>query len=525
MFSKIGKLYRTTRHLTFQQLIFRFIYTFKINKILKCNITLEHEEDLHLFPIIQSKPTYQQESNQFNFLNKRVKFEGEIDWNFSNNGKLWAYNLCYLDFITQENISSNRLSKILEEFNSSYSRLRYGLEPYPTSLRILNLTKTLSQRKYDKILVKILRRDIINLYNSIEYHLLGNHLLENGFALYFAAHIYPKNNKLINKAIKILSKELEVQILNDGGHFERSLMYHQIVLSRLLECISLSKSNPQNWNSGFLDFLMQKAEKMLGWLNSITDKGQVFVRFNDSIEGISPTSLEILKLSKSLKLNSASTTLTDSGFRKFKCNDLLLVTNTGGIISDYQPGHSHANTFSFLLFEKSKPIIVDPGITTYEKNQSRLQERSTTNHNTINVKGINNNEVWSSFRVGRRARVKILQENLDYVKAIHDGYSYINLLHSRTWKIEKKFILILDELIGKKSSDGEFNIHLHPEVEIQKISNHKVLLNDNITIEVNDDLILNISSYDYAIGFNSFIKSKKIYGLFKDKLETKITIH
>lgn len=524
MFSELARLFRTIRHLTLKQFVFRIIYNFRINKFLKCNVTLGNEEDLHVFSIIHPETTYLQESNRFKFLNTSVTFKEEIDWNYSNKGKLWTYNICYLDFINQDNISSNFVTKILNEFNSSYPSLRHGVEPYPTSLRIINLTKIFSQKKYNKILLKILKRDIVSLYNSIEYHILGNHLLENGFALYFAAHIYPKDNKLKNKAIKILRKELEEQILNDGAHFERSLMYHQIILSRLLECISLSKSNPNEWNSIFLDFLIPKAEKMLGWLNSITEKGQVFVRFNDSIEGISPTTFKILKFSKSLGFNSRSTTLTDSGFRKFKVNDLLMITNTGGIISDYQPGHSHANTFSFLLFDKTKPIIVDPGISTYENNQSRLQQRSTINHNTININGVNNNEVWSSFRVGRRAKVKIIQENKDYLEAVHNGYSHINLLHSRSWKIEKNSIRILDELIGEKSTNGEFNIHLHPEVKVQKISNYKIIVNDNIIIEVNSNMILEISSFDYAVGFNRLKKSKKIHGLFQNKIEMKITL-
>jgi len=497
----------------------------KLNGAFRYKFSLDSKHPLISFPFVHQNLSYHKELNEFSFLNKKVCFSDKIDWNFSENGKLWTYNLCYLDFINQKNLETTKVTEILNGFYTGYDTIISGKDPYPTSLRIMNLIKLMSNGKHyhDDNLSKILFSDLRRLLKSVEYHLLGNHVLENGFALYFAVHAYPTNHKLRNKAIKILRKELEEQILNDGAHFERSLMYHQIILSRLLECISLSKSNPHEWNSSFLDFLISKAEKMLGWLNSITERGQVFIRFNDSIEGISPTTFEILRFSKYLELNSISTTLTDSGFRKFKVNDLLMITNTGRIISDYQPGHSHANTFSFLLFDKTKPIIVDPGISTYENNRLRLQQRSTTNHNTININGINNNEVWSSFRVGRRAKVKIIQEHTDYLKAVHNGYSHINLLHSRSWKVEEKSIRILDELIGK-SAIGEFNIHLHPEVKVQKISSYKVLLNDNLIIEVNSNAPLEISSYDYAVGFNRLKKSLKIHGQFQNKTETLITI-
>lgn len=525
MFKTIGVISRTVRYLTLQQILYRVLYALKLNRVFRFKVSLNIKHPLISFPFLHPSHSYYKESNEFSFLNKKVCFSDKIDWNFSENGKLWTYNLCYLDFINQKNLEITKVTEVLNDFNITYNTIISGKDPYPTSLRIMNLIKIMSNEKHchDDNLSKILFSDIRRLLKSIEYHLLGNHVLENGFALYFAAHAYPTNQKLRNKALKILRKELEEQILNDGAHFERSLMYHQIILSRLLECISLSKSNAYEWNSTFIDFLIAKAEKMLGWLNSITENGQIFVRFNDSIEGISPNTFEIIKFSKSLGIKSMTTTLADSGFRKFKMNDLLLITNTGGIISDYQPGHSHANTFSFLLFDKTKPIIVDPGVSTYENNRLRLQQRSTTNHNTININGINNNEVWSSFRVGRRAKVRIIQEQTDYLKAVHNGYSHINLFHSRSWKFEKKSIQILDELIGK-SANGEFNIHLHPEVKVQKISSFKLLLNDNLIIEVNSNAPLEISSYDYAVGFNILKKSTKIHGQFQSKVETLITI-
>ena len=43
-------------------------------------------------------------NNSFEFLNLKKEFS-EIDWNYSNNGKLWTYNLNYFDFLNQENIS------------------------------------------------------------------------------------------------------------------------------------------------------------------------------------------------------------------------------------------------------------------------------------------------------------------------------------------------------------------------------------------------------------------------------------
>jgi uncharacterized heparinase superfamily protein len=96
---------------------------------------------------------------------------------------------------------------------------------------------------------------------NLEYHLLGNHLLENGFALLFAAVLFPES-PLSRKAEEIIRAELGEQILADGAHFELSPMYHQIILDRLLESINILQSN--NLFSQLLPVLCDKASVMLG---------------------------------------------------------------------------------------------------------------------------------------------------------------------------------------------------------------------------------------------------------------------
>ena len=98
----------------------------------------------------------------------------------------------------------------------------------------------------------------------MEYHILGNHLLENGYALLFGAY-YFGDKKLYEKAYQIVSEELEEQILEDGAHFELSPMYHQILLNRLLDCIYLVNSNI--FLKDDLEFEMVIADDGKTWVN------------------------------------------------------------------------------------------------------------------------------------------------------------------------------------------------------------------------------------------------------------------
>ena len=118
-----------------------------------------------------------------------------------------------------------------------------------------------------------------SINENIEYHLLGNHLLENTFSLLFGA-FYFKNEKLYNKSKKLLKTQLNEQILEDGGHFELSPMYHQIMLFRVLDCIQLVKLN--SWkNDDLLNLLKVSSSKMFktgsGQSNPLVSNVTIFI--------------------------------------------------------------------------------------------------------------------------------------------------------------------------------------------------------------------------------------------------------
>ena len=116
------------------------------------------------------------------------------------------------------------------------------LHPYPTSLRIINTAKFIS--KWDikeDWLYNELVSDLKFLSGRLEYHLLANHLLENAFALYIGGLITDQK-EITQKGKKLLIRELKEQILNDGMHYERSPMYHVIILERLLDALNFAKA-------------------------------------------------------------------------------------------------------------------------------------------------------------------------------------------------------------------------------------------------------------------------------------------
>src|SRR5690606_33259204 len=129
--------------------------------------------------------------DQSSFLNLLKEFDREIDWNEDSYGKLWNYNLQYLDFLRQSNIPDQVKLDLLYQLYMGLEKGEVKLEPYPASLRIMNVIRFLSPLQTpDQKLQQWLQAEINYLSQNLEYHLLGNHLLENGFALLMGGHYY-----------------------------------------------------------------------------------------------------------------------------------------------------------------------------------------------------------------------------------------------------------------------------------------------------------------------------------------------
>jgi len=517
---KIKQLLVTISYLKYRQIYYRIFYGLRKHLRTKLHYTykltlpsttqkLLLNESIKSFDSLDSLDYY-----KFNFLNKTYIFSENIDWNFSTYGKLWTYNLNYFDYLVQVNIDNDLALMTIYDFIDNIDVIKDGLEPFPISLRGINWIKYISKNNLnDTKIDNSLYAQYKILMDNIEYHLLGNHLLENGFSLLFAAY-YFKDTLFYKKAKKILTEELEEQILQDGGHFELSPMYHQIMLFRLLDCINLLQNN--HWkDKALLIFLQKKAEIMLGWLEIITFKNGDIPLLNDSTNGIAPTTKALFEYASRLNVVKQEQKLSDSGYRKFANDKYECVVDMGNIGPDYIPGHAHADTFSFVLYLEEIPFIIDAGLSTYETNKCRTYERSTSAHNTVEVNSTNQSNVWGGFRVAERAHIVSLHENDKEITATHNGYmKNFSTLHARTFKFEENSIIVIDDIIAKDLPKTIARLHFHPNVDENMIYKHINL----------HELDYSIKEYLYATEFNKHIKSKMIEINFSKKLEIRIAL-
>lgn len=483
-------LYRTIRHLKMIQMFYQLKNRF-FNSEYVSHVSPEVNLcRLMTLPVCKEKSV---NGNDFSFLNLTCGFS---TWDFSENGLLFTYNLNYFDFINDGNIDFNQVSRWIDKYVDELPKITFGLDPYPIALRGINWIKFILANS-DRIERDQRKRWNDSLYSQykllekkLEWHLLGNHLLENFYSLYIAS-IYFNDREMFLRYSYLLRRELDEQILPDGAHFEQSPMYHCILLDRLLDCCNLSLANilfegQHEANS----YLKEKASLMLGHLESLMYMDGDIPMLNDSAQGIAPTTSELFDYAIRLGVTWSKLSLKECGYRRWTNSKYQVLLDVGNITAAYQPGHSHADTFNYELRIDGLPFVVDTGISTYEKNARRQFERSTIAHNCVSPNGRDSSEVWGGFRVGRRCHSQIIQESENSIVAWHDGFGPF---------CKRRFKLLPDGFIVEDwfDMDAVSYIHIAANADIKRIS-----------VEGASDV--RVKDYMYSTEYNKFHKGKVV---------------
>lgn len=516
-FHQVKRVYYTLIHLKLTQVYYRIKYRLiKPKRIVTLWEGVINQVNLIDFPEKQKSLSIKGNRWSFRFLNLEQSFsENRVNWSFRDFGMLWTFNLNYFDWLHQPGMSKNEGLKTLSHYFATSSNNSIILHPYPTSLRIINTAKFICkwQIKEDWIYNEM-ASDLKFVSRRLEYHLLANHLLENAFALYIGGLI-TCTNKLVHKGKKLLERELKIQILGDGMHFERSPMYHMIILERLLDALNFANAYNEELSSLLKFYSIRMTRLVLNWKS--LDR---IPMMQDSTYDISLSVQVLLNYSKSLLDKEYPTSpidLKESGYRMLGNGTFIVFANVGNIGPSYQPGHSHADELNFELFHKGRPIIVDSGISTYNKNDRRQLERSTRNHNCLCLNNKNTSDVWSGFRVGRRAKVKFLDGNQGF-QAEHDGYK--PLIIKRIWNFTKQSINIEDEILYQsKSTSNSSNLeaigrfHINPDLVVEQQTETIFKIGDKIILELKSSSCQEkiwIKEFNYSLGLNKLVMGQVI---------------
>lgn len=483
-----GRLWRTVRHLRpvqfYGRLWFRFV---RPRPAIAPAPGIRHQAGIWKPPACRAPGMTG--PGVFRFLNEAGAL-ADHGWDDPAKAKLWRYNQHYFDDLNAEAAAARapwHHALIADWIATNGPGHGTGWEPYPTSLRIVNWVKwALTGNTLDEAARHSLAIQTRWLTRRLEWHLLGNHLFANAKAMVFAGLWFdgPEAEGWLANGTRILAREIPEQILPDGGQFELSPMYHALALEDFLDLVNIARAFGRD---DLADRWGAPVSSMLDWLAAMTHPDDDLAFFNDTAIGIAPANDRLTAYAEALGFArpghpDGPLHLQASGYARLSAGPAVVIADLGQIGPDYLPGHAHADTLSFELSLRNRRVIVNSGTSVYGLGPERLRQRATAAHSTLMIDGQDSSEVWSGFRVGRRARllgVRVARDGAaQQAEGAHDGYRHMPgaPLHSRAWRLSGSALVLTDRVEGGGAHRIEARFHLAPGLRAEIASDGAVLV-------------------------------------------------
>jgi len=398
------------------------------------------------------------------------------EWEVTEASHLWNYNLHYLEFLIplavagRDDTSEQCFRKWCDYVDAWMDHpVRDSFEPYTISMRIPNLLicmNILREKLQGSELEKKLIRSIYQQYQYLlatqELALLANHYFENLKTIVICSVLFGEKDNYKKYFAKFYG-QIKEQILADGLHYERSLMYHKIVLEDTLRVYTALDGRKEYRNDA--GKLLDETERMAAALASISRGMPRTPLFNDAGNNVAKDTDDLLSAVRKITARSVpdeQTVFDASGYYKLYAGESTLLFDCGQIGPAYMGGHAHCDCLSFELTRGGKTVFANSGTYQY---QGRLRQffRSTAAHNTVMVDDREQAELWGEHRAARRMSEIECEVSEKAVSGRFRSFSgdYIY----RKIELTKNALNIKDRVLTKdrKQHIARQFFHLHPE--------------------------------------------------------------
>ncbi len=444
-------------------------------------------------------------AGKFTLLNQTRHLGTPIDWHGSSTphpSRLWSFQLHYHEYLRElvAEVADDNSEHVQTawhivadwiEANPPHSSSIFGnaWHPYCISRRLPVWAELFATcppaAELHEIVLRSLATQAETLSNHLEFDLGGNHLLENLRCLVFAATLLDgsRSERWLGHAEQQLRRQLPIQVLPHGEHFERAPMYHCQVLRNLLQIMHLAPAARASLD----DVCRPYAQKMYDFLQFLLHPDGEIPLFGDSCHGEAPSVKSINRLADVVNLERstpATQPVTVSGrYWKWQHGRDSLIFDAGPAGSDELPAHAHCDLLGFEASIDGRRCFVDSGVFDYEDSAMRAYCRSSAAHNVVTVGLKNSCDVWSKFRMGRRARSRQFrvgqEQDFAWCLASHDGYRHLGIprLSRLLLAHTNGALTCLEHASGRLSDPLVGRLHLAPEVIVRQDGPARVVLN------------------------------------------------
>ncbi len=257
------------------------------------------------------------------------------------------------------------------------------------------------------------------------------------------------------RALRVLDRELLVQILPDGGHRTRSPSVQLAVLRDLIDIRAVLRAA----QIGIPAPLQRAIERIrrLALFNSSVEEDGVVVD---------------LALTRSETRGHPPMPAPQSGFQRLQAGQSLVIVDTGRPPPRGFDGEAHAGTLSFELSQGRDRIIVNCGGYRGAKPAWRRVARSSAAHSVLVVGDTNAVEIQADGALGRAPGTVRCERAEDgghqWIAAAHDGYRpRFGVTYARELYLaaDGDDLRGEDKLTGRSGAPFALRFHLHPAVD------------------------------------------------------------
>lgn len=305
-------------------------------------------------------------------------------------------------------------------------------------------------------------------------------------ALIYAGLCIAEQQAVVDRYSRPFGKELERQILADGGHISRNpeaLVELLLDLLPLRQCfVARDRAPPKE--------LTDAIDRIMPMLRFFRTGDGTLARFNGA--GPTPTDALATVLAYDDVEGAPVRAATNSGYVRLECGPTLLICDIGPAPAPSLSANAHAGFLSFEMSSGNCPMIVNCGTPSIDHADWIAFARSTPAHSTLTFEGTSSAEFAAdgangsqvapdaplSGPLNAQAAFADQGDNLR-IKGSHDGYlTHFGVSHARQFLIAPNGLLISSEdklsaLAGLKSPEGliagdyAIRFHLHPAVRAE----------------------------------------------------------
>ncbi|MBN2473998.1 MAG: alginate lyase family protein [Pirellulales bacterium] len=450
----------------------------------------------------------------FEFLNQPRELPDPVDWRLESWPEaphLWRFHLHYHDFLLDlaaeavrrgESVWFERAWQLVCDW-IEHNRLDDGRvlgdawHPYCISRRLpaWALLWSASPPKGE-----LARRVIASLgcqARFLEAHLErdvgGNHLLENARALVLVGAFLegPDADRWLQTGAALLRGQLDEQILPHGEHFERSPMYHALMLDALLDVRDVAA----HLRPELAQICGATAERMAGFLTAILHCDGEIPLLGDACFGESPPAKRLVARVGSGDSQAEprdtvairTPAMVPSACRvgdywTYHHGTDFLLFDAGPVGPDHLPAHAHADLLTFEASIRGKRFFVDGGVFNYQDDAMRRYCRGSAAHNVLVIDDSDQCDMWSRFRMGYRGWPRGFASGetggFYWARARHDAYRRLGVFTVGRWMACRPggpwFCIDWADAAGRHKLTSR--LHFHPDVEAGQLGPNEIRL-------------------------------------------------